>query len=160
MVEKLCTLKKLNTYPSKFFNVIIVLITFFSPFYLNSEVSAQNLSISKFGSISADPGDIISYTIHYTNTGSTEATEVEITDYLPDLTSYTYVSSFPAGIYDAGSNTLSWTKNEIPTLATLGAESGEITIQLRAGNQEKYGLRHILARRFELTNYSRKLCQH
>ena len=55
-------------------------------FLLTSLINYGQVSfdIDKSGSSVADPGDLITYTISYSNTGTTQATNVVITDILPD----------------------------------------------------------------------------
>ena len=93
--------------------------------------AAESLNISKsVDKIMANPGDLITYTITYSNNGTTAASNVVITDYLP-ADNYTYVSSLPAGVLSG--NTLTWDKNNIHGLVRLSAGSNTIIVTLRAG---------------------------
>ncbi|HAH22728.1 MAG TPA: hypothetical protein DCL77_03010, partial [Prolixibacteraceae bacterium] len=89
-----------------------------------------NLTLRKSGPSIANPGDLITYTITYSNTVSTLENNVVITDYLPDTSNCSYYSSFPAGVYNSGLNTITWNSTQIPGLANLDAGSGENIIQV------------------------------
>lgn len=66
------------------------------------------ISVSKTTTASqAAPGSQIPYTITVRNTGDGKATNLAVSDKLPD--SLTYVSSSAGGSYDAGSHEVKWT---------------------------------------------------
>lgn len=94
-----------------------------------------SFNISKMGPAVANPGDVITYTISYANTSAILATDVVITDFLPDPDNYIYMSSVPAGDYDPVSNTITWDKTRIPQLASLGAGTNFISVTIRTGKQ-------------------------
>jgi len=129
-------------------------------FYVLSfgEVFAQEvLHISKeVDKTKASPGDLITYTITYSNDGLTAASNVVISDVLPS-DNYTYVSSSPRGKLTG--NTLVWTKDSIPDLASLGAGSNTIIVTVRAGkpgtgaNQSSSGY-YIPSTPVNISNYA------
>ena len=92
---------------------------------------SEELSIHKTSPATANPGDLITYVIEYSNVGTAEANNVVIKDYLPAGNLYTYVASFPAGTLVG--NTLIWDKTNIPELAALGTGIRQITVLIRAG---------------------------
>ncbi|MEE4177750.1 MAG: HYR domain-containing protein [Bacteroides sp.] len=98
---------------------------------IGSLSAQENLNISLAGPVTADPGDLITYTITYYNSGVTPAQNVVITHQLPLLDQFTYVSSTPAGVVSG--NTITWTSAEIPALASLGSGAQSITVNVRAG---------------------------
>lgn len=70
---------------------------------------------------SANPGDVLTYTITYRNTGDGEARSVQISNPVPQHT--TYVSG---GTYDSTSRTVRW------TLASLAAgQSGTVSFKVK-----------------------------
>jgi uncharacterized repeat protein (TIGR01451 family) len=71
------------------------------------------------------PGDEYSYLIDYSNDARGPATNVVITDALPDSVTYLWDTSGATPTVDAGSNTLVW------HLGALGAHRSE-TFELRA----------------------------
>ncbi len=88
--------------------------------------SAPVLTITKAGT--PDPvqaGGQIVYTIDYQNTGNADATGVVITDTVPGNTSF--VAASGGGIYNAGTNTVTWT---IGTLAAGSSGSASLTVQV------------------------------
>jgi uncharacterized repeat protein (TIGR01451 family) len=103
----------------------------------------ENLNISK--SISASthvggaywPGDYVTYTITYGNSGQTAATNVVITDILPGVNDFSYISSVPAGVLSG--NTLTWTSTQISELGSLGTTSSTILIFGRIGKIGSWG---------------------
>jgi large repetitive protein len=92
-----------------------------------------SFSIKKNGPTTASPGEEITYTIAYSSTGAQLANNAIITDFLPAAAEYTYVSSFPEGIYNSTNNTLSWGPDEIADLLLLGSGTRYITITIKAG---------------------------
>jgi len=103
-------------------------------FFMQSWATAQDsemLSIHKTSPAEANPGEIITYIIEFSNVGTAEASNVIIKDYLPAGNFYTYVGSSPAGTLVG--NTLMWDKTNIPELESLGIGIRQITVQIRAG---------------------------
>jgi uncharacterized repeat protein (TIGR01451 family) len=108
--------------------IIIVLLMGSVQTSLFAQVS---FSINKSGPVTVSPGDEISYTITYSNTGAQLAHNVIVKDYLPDANEYTYVSSYPEG--NKVGNIITWSSLEIPDLESLGAGTRYITITIKAG---------------------------
>ena len=71
----------------------------------------------------SEPGDLVTYTISYLNTGNITATNVIITDLLPPNSLFTYKSSNNSGIYDPDVPSVVWT---IPSVPANG--SGFVTV--------------------------------
>jgi uncharacterized repeat protein (TIGR01451 family) len=90
----------------------------------------QSASITKTGPEHAAPGDLLTYTITYSNIGTTLLKNAKIEDQLPSG-NFEYISSFPSGLLSG--NTITWTKDEIPSLASLNAGNYTIFVTLRAG---------------------------
>ncbi|HET6556270.1 MAG TPA: DUF11 domain-containing protein, partial [Prolixibacteraceae bacterium] len=112
----------------KIFTFLSIVVGFF---IMSIEFNyGANLAIRKSGPSNANPGDLVTYTITYSNTVSTLEDNVVITDYLPDAANCTYHSSFPSGVYNSVFNTLTWNSTQIAGLANLDAGSGENTIQV------------------------------
>ncbi len=89
--------------------------------YADVTVTAPEMTFSKVADVDlADPGDTIVYTLTYNNIGSGRATDVVVTDTIPENT--TFVSSVP--IYNSSSgDTYTW------NIGTVNAySSGTITI--------------------------------
>lgn len=78
------------------------------------EVAAQpDLTIVKSdGNTQVQAGDLITYTIAYSNTGNQAATGVRITDTL--LAGIDYLASTPGGLYAAGAGTITWNIGALP----------------------------------------------
>ncbi|HLN74095.1 MAG TPA: hypothetical protein VK205_12425, partial [Prolixibacteraceae bacterium] len=92
----------------------------------------EDLKISVTAShINADPGDEITYVIKYMNAGLTTASDVIITSQLPDMETYTYVSSNPQGVVLG--NEITWNQSQIPELALLSNGERQITVTVKAG---------------------------
>ncbi|HKZ47229.1 MAG TPA: SdrD B-like domain-containing protein, partial [Thermoplasmata archaeon] len=84
-------------------------------------VTAPILSVSKtVDEATADPGDEVTYTITYTNSGTGEATDVTIVDTLPAFT--TFVSASPAPDSNVG-GVLTWNIGSV-----TGGSGGSITV--------------------------------
>ncbi|MGE5411437.1 MAG: hypothetical protein ACM3MI_10800, partial [Clostridiales bacterium] len=79
----------------------------------------------------ANPGDEITYVIKYSNAGLTPASNVVITSQLPDLGTYTYVSSHPQGTLSG--NVLTWDQFQIRELALLSNGECQIAVTVKAG---------------------------
>ena len=79
-----------------------------------SEIGGPRLTVTKTGPASATVGDQVTYTITVRNDGDIYASNVVVTDVLPE--GLTYVSSSGNGTYDAETRTVTW-----PTVNTLGA---------------------------------------
>jgi uncharacterized repeat protein (TIGR01451 family) len=78
------------------------------------------------------PGNQVNFTIGFANIGNAQATGVSVTDVVP--TGFTYISSAagtncPAGSYDGGSRTVTWT---VGTVA--GGATGACNLVLQADN--------------------------
>lgn len=96
----------------------------------------DNLTISKSLTIApARPGDPMQYVITYANNnqGGVPALNVEIVDYLPDVTHFTYsgASLTPSAI---GAGMLRWNSSTIPQLASLPVGTYTITINGNCGS--------------------------
>ena len=79
--------------------------------------SRPDLQFSKQASPSqVAPGANVTYTINYENTGSDVATDVVITDLLPDMTRF--VSASDGGAFDDTAGTITWDIGSVPALAT------------------------------------------
>ncbi|UCE37407.1 MAG: DUF11 domain-containing protein [Thermoplasmata archaeon] len=89
--------------------------------YVDVTVTAPDMTISKTADVSeADPGDQITYTIEYENTGTGDATDVVIVDTIhPDTT---YVSATPAPSSIVG-DVITWNLGTVS-----GGGSGSITL--------------------------------
>lgn len=74
---------------------------------------------------SAKPGDTITYTLNYRNTGAGAATSVAVTAPVPSNTSYTSGSASSGGTYDSATRTMKWS---IPSVSA-GA-SGVLTFRV------------------------------
>ena len=75
-------------------------------------VPSADLSIAKFGPAGAQPGQIITYTIHFSNTGALPAVNVQLTDTLPPSVSFMAATNLPA---QPITGTLVWTIDSVPT---------------------------------------------
>jgi uncharacterized repeat protein (TIGR01451 family) len=94
-------------------------------------VTAPIMTISKVADVAtADPSDLIIYTITYENIGTGDATDVTITDTIPSLT--TFISSDPSPT-SQDNDTYTW---EVGTV--LAGDSGtiEITVQVDVGTDD------------------------
>ena len=101
------------------------------PLYTEPVVGLPQLTFTKTADQdTADPGDQITYTLHYANTGSSIAYDVEIQDTIPDHV--TYVSSSPPYSTVSG-KVYTWNIGDV----NAGA-SGEVTItvQVDAGTPD------------------------
>ena len=80
----------------------------------NTPVAAQpDLAIYKTGDrTQVLAGDLLTYTITYSNTGNQAATGVKITDTL--LVGLDYVAATPPGVFDAAEGTISWNIGALP----------------------------------------------
>ncbi len=72
------------------------------------------------------PGDLVTYTLTYTNDGSYQAEEVVVTDYLPEQA--TFVSCTPTCTQESG--VVTWQFTELPVNASQRVST---TIQVNAG---------------------------
>ena len=106
---------------TKIFGIFLLL------FVSTSFVTGQDVSfaISKSGPQTAGPGELITYTITYSNTGQAQAKNVIIKDYLPDAANYTFVESVPAATVQG--NQLTW------NIGNLGSGTNQIIVKIRAG---------------------------
>ena len=64
-----------------------------------------SMSVDK---IDALPGDVLTYTITYGNTGAVDATDVNISAEIPLNTSYVPDSISEGGVFDSGNNKVAW----------------------------------------------------
>jgi uncharacterized repeat protein (TIGR01451 family) len=90
----------------RFFTFLTVL---FFAFLINAlpGYGQEELKISVTAShMNANPGDEITYVIKYSNAGLTPASNVIITSQLPNVGTYTYVSSYPQGVVSG--NVITW----------------------------------------------------
>jgi len=89
-----------------------------------SKVIIKGLAISKdVDKPTAMLGDNLTYTITYENVGAIEATEVVITDYIPENTTYIPDSAIPSATFDG--HTLTW------DLGSLAAgEKGSVSFKV------------------------------
>jgi large repetitive protein len=93
-------------------------------------VGAPRLTIQKAASVaSANPGGTITYTITYANDSPVAVTNAVITDVLP--AGLTFVSS-PTGVYNGGTNTITW------NAGSLGAGDGPFTVSFVATVDNPY----------------------
>jgi uncharacterized repeat protein (TIGR01451 family) len=72
------------------------------------------------------PGDIVTFTITYTNNGAGEARNVRITDNIPANTTYVVGSASQGGVHIPAQNNVTWS----PPPITPGG-SGQVTFQVR-----------------------------
>ena len=94
------------------------------------------LTITKEGLPERSPGDTISYrlTYFYSNNTNEHATNVVIKDHFPSG-DVSYISSDPAGQWNPLTNTITWTKDQIPTLGSLNTGYGIIHIRGKVGKK-------------------------
>jgi uncharacterized repeat protein (TIGR01451 family) len=86
-------------------------------------VTAPGMIITKTtNTAKADPGDTITYTIYYENTGNGDATDVVITDYLPENVTFDDANPYPNS---TTSTKLTWNLGTVP-----GNSNGTITVYL------------------------------
>ncbi|MDA3904659.1 MAG: hypothetical protein PF484_01150, partial [Bacteroidales bacterium] len=116
---------------SPFRGISLLLFVFFFSLIAVPSLYSQNLIINQKGPSTANPGDIITYTITYQNISSVAATNVEIKDFLP-TDNGSYVSSNPAG--SVAGNIITWTSAQISELASLGRGGNTIEVQFRVGS--------------------------
>jgi uncharacterized repeat protein (TIGR01451 family) len=85
-------------------------------------------------------GDTLVYALDYESTSWNSTYNVSIIDHLPPETEY--VSSSPAGTYDADKHTVTWYIGEVPE---YGAGSVEVRARLRADSPTVGGILNICA---------------
>lgn len=79
--------------------------------------SRPDLQFSKQASpAQAAPGGNVTYTLAYENTGSDAATNIVITDLLPDMTNF--ISASNGGDFDDMAGTITWNIGSVPALAS------------------------------------------
>lgn len=79
------------------------------------------LIISKTGPVTANPGELVTYTITFFNNGAKLAKDVKLEDNLPAADLFTFVSASEGGIFNPVTRKVTWTKNELPVLGYLAA---------------------------------------
>jgi uncharacterized repeat protein (TIGR01451 family) len=95
------------------------------------KVTAPEMTVSKNADVStADPSDLITYTIHYANTGTGEATEVYINDTIPSDTDF--VSATPNYTSKSG-NTYTW---YFASVAAGASDSIELVVKVKVGTTD------------------------
>jgi uncharacterized repeat protein (TIGR01451 family) len=94
--------------------------------------STHTLSLSKSADrATAQPGEFITYTVAYTVSGTEPVTGVTVVDPLPPFVSY--VSSNPAGAYDAGARLVTWTITDpLVHLSGVTLHTGSFSVVVRA----------------------------
>jgi len=75
---------------------------------------------------SAKPGDIVTYTLTYTNTSSVQAANVKADMAIPANTSYVSGSASTGGSYNSSTNTVTWSISSVASGA-----SGKCTLQVK-----------------------------
>jgi uncharacterized repeat protein (TIGR01451 family) len=85
-----------------------------------------DLDISKVGPASAVQGDVVTYTLNYSNLGDVAATNVSITDTLP--VGSAFVSASSGGTFSPGTRVVTWT---LSGPLNPGA-AGSVTLTVRA----------------------------
>lgn len=89
------------------------------------EVPPPQLKITKTDGVdTAKPGDSLTYTVSYENTGVTPTNDTAIVDELPQGASF--VSASNGGVYDPGSRAVKW---NLGTLA--GGAKGQVTVNVK-----------------------------
>ncbi|PSL24512.1 DUF7507 domain-containing protein [Chitinophaga ginsengisoli] len=73
--------------------------------------------VTASGADKASPGEILTYTIHVRNTGNVKLPLIKVTDPIPALT--TFESAEENGLFNAGSNTVTWEVKDIPVAAVV-----------------------------------------
>jgi uncharacterized repeat protein (TIGR01451 family) len=95
--------------------------------------SAPDLSLTKSGTPDTVlPGEIISYTLSYQNTGSDSATAVVIRELVPENT--IFVSASNGGVFDDLTNTVSWSPGAVPALS-----GSSVTMAVRVDSETAAG---------------------
>jgi uncharacterized repeat protein (TIGR01451 family) len=74
------------------------------------------------------PSQVVAYTIRYTNTGTADASNVEIVLPVPAHTTYVAGSASMGGTYDAAGNSVKWTVPVVPP-GTSGICTAQVKIQ-------------------------------
>jgi uncharacterized repeat protein (TIGR01451 family) len=110
-------------------------------------VTAPEMTITKTADKSnANPGDFITYTISYENTGTGEATDVTIKDTIPAGT--TYDSSSPTYNSVSG-NTYTWIISSVPS---LGSGSITLVVKVDAGTSDQTVLKNQVTLNYDDAN--------
>ncbi|MGD9932017.1 MAG: hypothetical protein AB7U05_18515, partial [Mangrovibacterium sp.] len=123
--------KKINQPPLKHMRQLLAMCLFL--FVAMSGFSQAALDIKVNGPGEAEPGDVLTYTISYSNIGGALANNVVIEMALP--AGYcVYSESNPEGVCSEIDDKLTWTKNEIPELEQLNTGIYSITVNLIAGD--------------------------
>ncbi|MCW0484817.1 hypothetical protein, partial [Gaoshiqia sediminis] len=123
--------KKINQPPLKHMRQLLAMCLFL--FVAMTGFSQAALDIKVNGPGEAEPGDVLTYTISYSNIGGALANNVVIEMALP--AGYcVYSESNPEGVCSEIDDKLTWTKNEIPQLEQLNTGIYSITVNLIAGD--------------------------
>jgi uncharacterized repeat protein (TIGR01451 family) len=95
-------------------------------------VTAPVMTVSKTADVSeADPGDEITYTITYTNSGTGQATDVVVEDTIPSDT--VFVSSTPTHDGQSG-NTYTWNVGDV---SAGGSGTITVVVEVKAGTPDE-----------------------
>jgi len=78
---------------------------------------------------SAQPDDIITYTLTVSNTGLDATSAVEVIDTIPDGSQYVAGSVTAGGVFNAGNNSLSWSLGSL-----AGLENRQLEFQVRVAS--------------------------
>jgi uncharacterized repeat protein (TIGR01451 family) len=127
-------------YKTFFVAIILVLIC-------SIGASSQNFKIVKSGPVVSNPGETITYIISVRNAGK-PVSDAVITDYLPESNLYTYLSSKPAGLYNAESNTIKWDKTNNPDLESFANSEIYIAVTIKTGTNDsgEYKVPYLLTK--------------
>ncbi len=100
--------------------------------YWDVRVTAPVMSFSKGVDVAtADPGDLVTYTLAYENTGTGEASAVTIVDTLPAEVTFVSATLAPDSIVGG---VLTWNLGDVPSMS---GGSIEVTVQVGAGTPDK-----------------------
>ncbi|TWI84152.1 putative repeat protein (TIGR01451 family)/gliding motility-associated-like protein [Chitinophaga japonensis] len=67
--------------------------------------------ITQSGDPKAKPGEVLTYTIHLRNTGNVAIPSIQVTDPVPDHT--TFISAADGGAFNQAANTVNWTVSDL-----------------------------------------------
>ena len=119
------TLRGTSTQDSYFLGVMAVAISTFKPDFTNTSKTVANLSEAN----GTRPGDLLEYTLSFSNTGTDSATNVVLTDTLPTSVTYVPGSTRVIAGYNTGSKTDAAGDDQVdysssPNKLTIRAGSG------------------------------------